>query len=493
MELETLIDMDASQLIPKDLDSFLRTLYEHHHMNGIRGVIANELHQCLFQAYVLFAFTFPLFCFSIRGLRDSEGTVDISDFIQSPQSPFQILLFVLPWLTYLFIWIYRLVEFMKSYRLRYSVKKFYENELKCVNTESWTVVVNKICELQSENRGLFIGSDSDVILTPWRVASRILRKENYLLCVLQSSEIMSRIQIDDFTVFILWWVIVQPLFKKHQNWKICLDQETLRKRCIFISVMIGCFCPVILMVLFGYYILRISELWAAKGKEPLRSWSGEAYWTLRGYNEYPYIVKNRMILSVRGVEEYLSSFASPFLRHLLSTGKFIAGSLAGMIAICTLLKDEALTEVEMGNVNLLWWLTFFTGLFTIFRSLQPNDNVQSNYVLDRQLHILKKSLRYCPEWWEDNNHIEIKGNLQNLFPYHFLAWMKGIYSVIRLPYDLYQISKKSQYICEKIRNETLFDTVDGDVCKYSVEVTTDSNISFMKEYTSYSSFMDDHT
>lgn len=446
---------------PTDLDSFTSNLYEFYFKKGLGGLVLTPIHNTFLHVFVVVITSITIGFVNWPKLISNDEPADLNEFISYPEKGS---------VRSIFTWIYmvcslsiiswRLIAEIKNFPKWVRMHNFYKDKLQLdPNTCTWNDIVSRLISMQRERTYVLFANQQEIL--PIDIASRVLRKENYLMCLLNSNILTC--ESDDIIVFLLWMTIIQPLFEK-PGWVIKLNENALRKRCHLMCCVSLIFLPITIMMALSYYALRCAELSAAKSAVSIRSWSNQAYWKLRGYNEYNHQVHDRLLVSCVSVGNYLDHRNAPYSRRVLSLVKFISGSLTGYITVLTAIQEDALTDIHLFQRNLLWWLAFSTGTYAIARSMQCAESQYSLELLNKSREKALKDLKYITK----TTHHELHDTLNTLYPYFFVSWLKSLKSIILSPVYLWRWGNKAGKITQFFRERTVRDEYKGDICTESI-------------------------
>ena len=452
---------------PTDLDRFFKNIYEYHNRNGIVGLFLYPAYQIFLHTFVIIITGLCIGCIDWHELSKCDTPQDLSRYIsfgniESGGGAIAASIYVVMTCGYV-IWMV-VIGYSNCFDW-FRTRKFYRKVLgiERIDEVTWPNVVHKMSELQRTNKIVLNKED----LTPLDVAIRILRVENYLIALVQS-DVLQCGSMDEIVTWNIWWTLLEPMFAK-RSWKLDIDNESFRMRCLLLLIVNILMLPITLLLRIAYFFLKSAELAASpRPSVEIRAWTGRAKWVAREYNEYSYVILNRLRDSSKSANSYLAMCPSHASRRACALVKFIAGSLVGCISLLAVFQDEALVNLHVANRNLLWWLALGSGIYTIARVLQPAFCRYCPGKLDKAVDELGDKLKYHPETWRNHNHKQIQVDLDVLYPYLFMSWLRSLKSLILVPYTLYKWMNRSDEIVFFISSITTYDTLHGDVCTHSL-------------------------
>jgi autophagy-related protein 9 len=241
--------------------------------------------------------------------------------------------------------------------------------------------------------------------TPLDIARRILRKENYLIAMLESPIFHVALPLPSFLTLSshvvlsrnmewnLHWCLLDHLFDenhdhvndksndippqhKHRLNPILRDVAALQKRFVTIGMVNVVLTPFLLVFRsIQFFLLSTQEWYVAKTSSlSTRRWSPTALWMFREYNEWPHVFDARMARATPAAEAYLHLFPSGIVSIVATGISFCAGSIMAVLILVSLIEEQILMDIEVVDRPLLWYLTIATGLFVIARTFHPHQN-----------------------------------------------------------------------------------------------------------------------
>jgi len=172
-----------------NLDTFFQRVYEYHSEKGFWPLVLGRITNLLTLAFTiafstfLFAFVDWSSLFSCRTADECSAVQPFRSEISSRAGEALLILYVAVFSAY---WLWHLVSFLYSLRDWVDMRQFFSESLGISDEElshmEWSVVVDRIVKLQERVR-ISIVKD----LTALDITNRIMRKENYMIALLNAS------------------------------------------------------------------------------------------------------------------------------------------------------------------------------------------------------------------------------------------------------------------------------------------------------------------
>ena len=431
----------------KNLDRFLRCMYEYHTKHGLVGCILEGLSTLLVHVFVMGVTGLTLGGIDWNGVFGVTTHAEFASFVSMGvglrvYAGVCVSLLVVE----VSMWVCRLPN-------RWNMRRFYRDRLNIHDTtkHTWVGVVGRLIEAHNTGPRVVVALEH---LTPLDVATRVLRRTNYVVLLLDNG-VLGDNEPNEVLMWNLWVVVLAPMFYP-QDWKLSLDVAGVRRRCYWMMVANVCFMPIMVAVFCFYYLLRASERVAnRKATFSVRLWDERTYWKTRRYNEYPATARRRLRRAAVRVDRSLTMIPYPISRLMLSTVQFVSGSLVGCITALTFISEETLTRIHIADHNLLWWVAICGAIYSTARVA----------TIERQ------AVEVCPEGIAAERGL-IRGDLgveddwvfEDHYRLFFVHWFEMVRSIVRMPVVLRRWSLSAPRIVELIREHTEFNTLAGDVC-----------------------------
>ena len=200
-------------------------------------------------------------------------------------------------------------------------------------------------------------------------------------------------------------------------------------------------------------------------------------WRFREFNELPHFFERRLSSSYSAADDYLKLFAPSIV--ITSIGRlivFLSGSLLASLFLFGSIDDSILLYVKFSNWNLLWYIGILGVIFSVGKSLIPDQEVHKaqyhkNYFeeMNNALYRVASHTHYFPEkWkgmaWKRRTHKEFT----SLFVHQSQLFVIEMLSVVLTPLVLcISLRKCAPEICDFIRRSRVDEVGIGEICGFS--------------------------
>lgn len=154
---------------------------------------------------------------------------------------------------------------------------------------------------------------------------------------------------------------------------------------------------------------------------------------------------------------------------------FLSGSLGAVCVALAAMNDAILLHVKIKNWNLLWYVGILGVLYSIGKSLLPDNNSYLKYhknlfaEMDDSLVRVSNHTHYYPQFWKKRGWDEIiKSAFSDLFQYKVKLFVLEIISIILAPIILcYSLPPCAFSICSFVQNTKMEVSGTGDHCGFA--------------------------
>jgi autophagy-related protein 9 len=397
-------------------------------------------------------------------------------------------------------WIRGYTFFFASYTL-FSIWKFYKTLQHSIQSKwvleeklgisarklqggavAWDDVVQKLVEVQErgEYRLVVHGPQLDAL----QIAQRIMRKENFLIALLNQNVLNcsvgpgGRFYFGKSMEWSMYLCLLNFLFNHKYEIRpaFYLDPASLQRRFVVCGILHALFLPFLLLFMSLHFLLQNAyDFKTTKNMGP-RDWSLSAKWTFREFNELPHILERRLEPSYKAAEVYLNLFGQSEV--LAAVGKilvFLSGAVGGVLLVFGVLNDAILLHVQLFGRNLLWYAGLAGMAYTIGKALLPTKEATPSVTrnlfqdMDVGLKNVSNHTHYYPDIWKGRgwDH-KVHKNFQifidtkvKLFVYELAAILVAPYILCRL------LPKNAEAICELCLALKQKVAGAGDMCGYA--------------------------
>lgn len=470
---------NSHKITIKNLDKFLINLYNFFVRKGFYCILFENIVNLLILGFIIF---FIVFLSSFIDYDYLLKTYDLNKSVNIQYSiiPNYMVIFIiitsLMWIRQLIITFHEIIIYLK-------IKKFYNEQLNIyeddIQSISWNTVLKKLCNLDNITY-------CDNIPTPLEITNRIMRRDNYLIALINKNIIDFSINIPlygeyvCFTKTLEWAIyitIIHFIFDNSNNVKIDFLNKnyenrlslSLKYRFYFIGIISLIFSPFILLLLFAYFIFKYGQEYKLSNNIiNTRQWSVLSKWKFREFNELSHIFQNRLNKSYNSALNYVNQFPSYKLYQISRFIEFISSAFFIVIIIFSINNPEILTKLTIfDNKSGLWLLGILGSIISICRTLIPDENFvfEPNNVMKE----LVNYTHYMPDYWRDKcSTIEIYNIFKNLFNFKILIFVNEILGIIITPFILiFYFPHLSSDIVNFIRENTVDIKNIGYVCSFA--------------------------
>jgi len=477
-----------------NLDSFLSKVYNYYAGKGFLCITLSKGLNLVSLLWVIFLASFLLTSVDYGILFDTYNLKQAVYF--RGFHPFLVICLLI----FCVFWLWQCVQFVIESRDNLEIRQFYQQDLRIsendLQTIEWSRVVSRIVRVP----GLCITKPD---ITALDIANRIMRKENYLITLINKGILKLNIPLPYFgnrnmvTKTIEWslsFTIFSYVFDPRNldgiNKNILDPNKThelaqgLKKRFQMMGLVSLLLSPFIFVFLLVYFVFKYGEeIRARPGSFTARQWSPLARWKFRELNELPHIFTRRLNASVQLAERYVNSFPFDVLTIVARFVSFVVGSIVVVLLLIGLYDDEALFNVELlHGRSALWFVGVGGSIVALCRAVIPDSSAPATggYVTngvavelvepEKIMEDLVQYTHYLPKSWKGNAHtIEVLNEFTQLFEFKIVIFFVELLSVLFAPFILLvSLSNSAESVIAFFRDFTVNEPGVGDVCKFAV-------------------------
>ncbi|KAI8977112.1 autophagy protein Apg9-domain-containing protein [Mycotypha africana] len=466
----------------QNMDDFFQRVYEYYQGKGLYCILLARLLNLLTLAFIIIFSTFLIGCVNYSDITSHhklEEVIEPQCISNLSATKFLFLLIFIAW------WAWQLIRFVIDLPMLREMHNFYTHLLlipdQDMQTVSWQTVLERIIDIRESNPHV-----NDIRLTEHDVASRIMRKENYLIALFNKDVLNLTLPIPylkdrpTFTKDLEWnlsfallgYVFdhkgqIRKRFLKERN-KPFLAAE-LRRRFMFMGLLNLLLAPFIFAYLLLYFFFRYFEEYHKNpGEIGSRTYTPFAKWKFREFNELPHFFRNRISQSYEHANLYINQFPKEKTVLVARFVAFLSGSIAGVLALFTLFDSEALLNFEISqNGTVLFYLGVTGTLFAVTRGMIPDEN--QVFEPEKLLRKVVEHTHYLPVDWKHKLHTdEVRGEFCKMFDYKVGIFLQELLSVIVSPLILWiSLPKSADQIIDFFREFTVHVNGLGYVCSFA--------------------------
>lgn len=479
----------------ENLDNFLQEVYNYYLGNGFYCIMLSRL---LNMATVMFVVGFSTYLSTCIDYSRVSSSTRLSE-VQYPQCMSRLGFFpsFLLWLFTLF-WFMKLIQYVYDIQRLLDLKSFYFHLLNISEAEmqtiSWQLVVKRLMLLRDQNpttsttarhSDRLLGTQSKQRMDPHDIANRIMRKENYLIAMINKNILDLSLPIpfynEPFLTRTLEWNLslcvmdfvfnengqVRPIFLKENQRQVLING--LRRRFLFAgftNILCAPFTVVYLALL--YFFRYFNEYHKDPGSIGSRQYTPLAEWKMRELNELYHLFQRRLNMSYEPASRYVNQFPKEKTVLLSRFVVFVTGSFAAVLGIVTLIDPELFLGFEITkDKTVLFYIGLFGSILAFSRSMIPSEM----FVFDPEtsLKLVAEFTHYLPEEWDGRLHTDqVKNEFSKLYDLKIMIIIRELLSVIITPFLLwFSLSNSSERIVDFFREFTIHVDGLGYVCTFA--------------------------
>lgn len=517
-----------------NMDEFLIDVYYYYRGKGLLNIVLSRMVDLLILVFTL-AFTVFLkwginydYFFSDKHSDKGFTKVTLSDLIvkdyMHKRVPLSVKLILTGFAGYIVL---RLVQlyFDLRYKLR-EVRNFYQQLLGVSDNElmtiSWTVIVERLMHLKdynsltSSNRNknnIFLSDlSSKVRLNAHDIANRIMRKENYMIALVNKDVLDLSVNVPVFSKFknvlsaksvltkTLEWNLklciinfvfnqqgqIDPkILKDFNRNKLAAELSSRFRMAAIINLIL---CPFIVIYFVLLYFYRYFNEYKSNPSSilGLRQYTPWAEWKLREFNELPHFFIKRLHLSVGPANIYINQFPRGFLAvNLMNLVNFIAGAITAILVIMGFWLDNEERnfwsfEITENKSSLFYisvfgtiWAVTSNSLTSTSSDSSENLNTQTSsffYDPEASLRYVSQFTHYLPSSWNGRLHtVEVKNEFCGFYSLKIILILNEILSSILTPFILwFKVLNSSGAIIDFFREYSIHVDGLGYVCYFAM-------------------------
>ncbi|KAJ5779584.1 Autophagy-related protein 9 [Penicillium paradoxum] len=482
----------------EDLDNFLKDVYTYFLGNGIWSIMLTRVLNLLTFAFVVGFSTFLTNCIDYPKVRRSK-TLDEILVPQCTANMSGSSTFLL-WLCS-FFWIGKLFQYLLDIRRLKHLHDFYLHLLGVsdaeVQTISWQEVVSRLMALRDSNPSTaaavspkhrrFLGSQSKQRMDAHDIANRLMRKENYMIALvnkdildltlpipfLKNRQLFSRTMEWNLNLCVMDYVFneqgqLRTLFLKDTHRRALSDG--LRRRFVFAGVMNIFVAPFIVVYFMMHYFFRyFNEFKKNPGQIGSRQYTPMAEWKFREFNELWHLFERRINMSYPFASRYVDQFPKDKTIQVARFVAFISGALASVLALASVIDPELFLGFEITpDRTVLFYLGIFGTVWAFARGLAPEETD----VFDPEYALLEliDFTHYFPSGWKGRLHSDdVRKEFAILYQMKIVIFLEEILSMIFTPFVLwFSLPKCSDRLIDFFREFTVHVDGVGYLCSFAV-------------------------
>ncbi|KAM4057995.1 autophagy protein apg9 domain-containing protein [Hirsutella rhossiliensis] len=480
------------------LDTFIRDVYHYYEGCGLLCILCSNALWLLETLFVAVLLTFLTQCIDYTKVPHSKSLNQVV-IKQCTRNMSGLWSFGI-WL-YSFFFIWKSVQYFFEIRRLIHIRDFYVYLLEIpeqdMQTVSWQDIVARIMTLRDQNPKTamnmpqnlrrFIGSQSKERLDAHDIANRLMRKENYLIAMINKDVLNLSLPLpllrgrQLFSKTMEWYLhygIIDMAFNElgqvrqdflRADRRGILSQK-LKQRLYFAGLLNLVFAPVVLAyVIIVYFFTYYNEYQKDPKLAAARKYTALAEWKFREFNELPHIFYERLHMSFPFATRYIDQFPKRMTEEIARSISFMSGAITAVLAVCTVLDSELFLGFEITkDRTVLFYLGVFGGIWAMTRGMISEET--SVFNPEYALRNVIEYTHYMPDHWNGRLHsFEVKKEFSELYKMKVLIFLEEVMGIITTPMLLlFSLPKCSEQIVDFFREFTIHVDGLGYVCSFAV-------------------------
>lgn len=199
-----------------------------------------------------------------------------------------------------------------------------------------------------------------------------------------------------------------------------------------------------------------------------RTYTPLAEWKFREFNELPHLFRKRLDMSHPFASHYMDQFPKVKTEMVARTVAFIAGALATVLAVASVVDPELFLGFEITPDRTV---LFYTAIFGSVWAFARGSVSEENSVFDPE-YAMRNVIEYThhePDHWKDRLHsFDIKQEFSELYKIKVVIFLEEILSILTTPFVLFSsLPKSSDQIIDFFREFTIHVDGLGYVCSFA--------------------------
>ncbi|OLN87676.1 Autophagy-related protein 9 [Colletotrichum chlorophyti] len=480
-----------------NLDYFVQDVYYYYRGSGFWCIVCARVLHLLESAFFAIFLTFLTQCVDYRKIPTSKSLDQVVIPQCTKKMPF-LWNFGL-WL-YVFYFIWKAVQFTVDLQRLAHMRNFFIHLLEIpeedMQTVSWQDIVGRVMALRDANPKTAINvtpsqrrwmrNQSKERLDAHDIANRLMRRENYLIAMMNKDVLDLRLPIpfmrkhQFFSRSLEWnlhFSILGFVFDSsnqvHQEFlkadRRGLLSAKLKSRLMFagiVNLLIGPFVVAYLIVVhaFTYY----NEYQKDPSTFSHRRYTPLAEWKFREFNEVPHLFQERVNMSYPFASRYIDQFPKKMTEQFARSVTFIAGAITSVLAVASFLDPQLFLSFKITEEKTaLFYIGVFAAIWAAARGMITEETTVFNpeYALRQVIDYT----RYMPDHWQGRLHTaDVKREFSELYKLKVLILVEEIMGILTASLVLiFSAPKCSDQIIDFFREFTIHVDGVGYVCSFA--------------------------
>ncbi|KAF2227805.1 autophagy protein Apg9-domain-containing protein, partial [Elsinoe ampelina] len=483
----------------ENVDGFLLEVYQYYTDHGIWSIILARIIYVLSTAFLFSAYMFLSTCIDYSKVPHSKSTAEI--LIPKCMAKTTFWKNLLLW-NFVFWWSWMVFRYITDIRRLWHLHDFYHYLLGIpdsdIQTIAWERVVEGLMNLRDSNpetasnvpgyvRKVARTAQSKQRMDAHDIANRLMRRDNYYIALINKEILDLQLTIP--------FVGQRSFYSKSLEWclSFCFENfvfdshghvqphildaklrlrmiETLRRRFRFAAIISIIMAPFNITAQCIYFFSRYyAEFRNSPAQLGARAFTPHAEWRMREFNELEHDFRRRCKMSYPFADRYLAQFPRDKTIQFLQFVSLVAGTVAAVLGIATLLDPELFLGFEVtSNRTAVFYLSVSMAIFAAARGAVPDDAEVHEPVL--HLFEVIEYTHYAPQRWRNKYHTPaVRDEFAAMYQVKVLVFLEEILSLVAAPFILWKnAGKPSAAVIDFFRQNTVHVDGLGGLCNHAV-------------------------
>lgn len=483
-----------------DLDTFLADVYLYYTECGMYSMLLRKFLTLLQTGFVVAFITFFGWCIDYSKVSHSHKTSEVI-VAKCTKKMHGFWIFIL-WM-FIMYWLHSFYQLATGIPRLRAMHDFYHYLLdipdRDIQTVQWQQVVGRIMALRDQNLATasnlspesrkLLDHKSRQRLDAVDIASRLMRRDNYLIALFNKEVLDGAISVPFFgdrytfsetTRWHLNLAVMDYVFSSGPTGQFNEDflkernrRELVRKlkvRFLWVGVIsIICAPFAVSFVLASYLFKYFTEYHKDPSQLSSRDFTMFAQWKFREFNELPHLFSRRRNMAYPYANLYLAQFPKDKTEQISAFVAFIAGAFVFALVTFTLFDSELFLAFEITpGKTAIFWISVLTTVYRVARGSSP----QEDQVADPAYYLshVNYHTRYEPASWQDRLHTdEVRAEFAKLYQPKVIIFAEEILSMVITPFLLiFRLPQCSERLVDFFREFSIVVDGLGVVCSYSM-------------------------
>ena len=381
--------------------------------------------------------------------------------------------------------------FVSDLRSLIEMRSLYRDKLRLEDADlqvvSWDEIVSKLVELQQSTRFCIVKDQ----LTAHDVANRIMRKENFLVALVNRGllPVQPRPYLPSLMTKTLEWnlyvTILDAMFDKQFRIRqsFTLDVGALQRRFLVCGIGNLLLAPFFTLFILIFLLLKHADDFRRRPATSAlgRDYSRHSQWVMREFNELPHVFESRLASSQTDANAFVRQFPSPFTKLVARFVTFVVSSISAMLLLLSIMNEKFLIHYRLGGtaisdtgLNLFSLIALCSAVLAVSRSFDglmgEAGGAHHSIQPDALLQAVATHTHYMPVHWRGRGHtMNVYVEFCSLYQYRVVLLLQEVMGALTAPLVMILLlPQRAAEILEFVRSFTVYVDGVGHVCSYAL-------------------------